>query len=339
MANITNNPLNVYLDEITSLKNAFFNGYNNKNNNDSDNLLRRMRLIHGNAIREYTLLNSRIAQKDAVTEDDLITLSISDNLLDAVRKKINHSIIKYHENVNNKQNKTNQTNQSVNTKMNTGNYRVRRNGNVDELSITVPDTETNFQNTKTAVQTAVGGENNSTMTDMINNLNTDQAESLLSRYQTRDNFGTNNTNNLNNNNMNTMNNNMNTMNNNNIGTRMTGNIGDMNNQSGGADPIDVTKPVLVNYYADWCGVSRRFLPTWNKARESFREKYPNLVTRDVNMKRDDPDVKELQGMASKLGVQGYPTLVLYKDGNTESRIAGNMTLADIHNFLDSKLKD
>nr|AEX62726.1 thioredoxin domain-containing protein [Moumouvirus Monve] len=329
MANITNNPLNVYLDEITSLKNAFFNGYNNKNNNDSDNLLRRMRIIHGNAIREYTLLNSRIAQRDTVTEDDLITLSVSDNLLDAIRKKINHSIIKYHENINNKQNQINQVTQPTNTtpKVNTGNYRIRSNGNVDELSISVPDTETNFQNTRTAIQTAVGGENNSTMTDMINNLNTEQADSLLSRYQTRDNFGTNNTNNLNNN-----------SNNNNIGT-MTGNIGDMNNQSGGADPIDVTKPVLVNYYADWCGVSRRFLPTWNKARESFREKYPNLVVRDVNMKRDDPDVKELQGMASKLGVQGYPTLVLYKDGNTESRIAGNMTVADIHNFIDAKLRD
>uniref|UniRef100_A0A6G6ABF4 Thioredoxin domain-containing protein n=1 Tax=Borely moumouvirus TaxID=2712067 RepID=A0A6G6ABF4_9VIRU len=325
MANITNNPLNVYLDEISSLKNTFFNGYNNKNNNDSDNLLRRMRIIHGNAIREYTLLNLRMAQKDAVTEDDLITLSVSDNLLDAIRKKINHSIIKYHENINKKQNQTNQP-LNVAPKFNNGNYRIRSNGNVDELSISVPDTETNFQRART-IQTTVGGEN-STTTDMIN-LNTDQAESLLSKYQTRDNFGTNNTNNYNNNN---------DSNNNNISTGITGNTGDMNNQTGGADPIDVTKPVLVNYYADWCGVSRRFLPTWNKTRESFREKYPNLVVRDVNMKRDDPDVKELQGMASKLGVQGYPTLVLYKDGNVYTKIAGNLTPKEIHSFVDEYLR-
>ncbi|AEQ33117.1 thioredoxin domain-containing protein [Megavirus chiliensis] len=323
MSIITNNPLNVYLDKINSLKDSFLEKYKN-NDSTSSEIYKHMRIIHGQAIRENTLLNIRIAQNNKASEDDLIALSISDNLLDIIRKKINHCMMKYHEKSNDKfhERSNERSNEKPNQKSNLNNsnmtkytglgenikYKIRNNGNADEISISNLDTEASFQNAKNP-QTMTGGKsNNSNTTEFINNLDTEQADNIYSRYQRQ-------------------NNNLDTDDNNDDYDD------DFTNQMGG-HYIDPSKPVLVNYWADWCGVSRRFLPTWEKFRDSAKEKYANLVIRDVNM---DKNENELQQQISKFGVRGYPTMVLYKDGMTESKVAGNMTVNDIHNFIDANL--
>nr|QZX43104.2 disulfide isomerase [Mimivirus sp.] len=219
---------------------------------------------------------------------------------------------KFHERSNERSNEKPNLNSSNITKY-TGlgeniKYKIRNNGNADEISISNLDTEASFQNAKNP-QTMTGGKsNNSNTTEFINNLDTEQADNIYSRYQRQ-------------------NNNLDTDDNNDDYDD------DFTNQMGG-HYIDPSKPVLVNYWADWCGVSRRFLPTWEKFRDSAKEKYANLVIRDVNM---DKNENELQQQISKFGVKGYPTMVLYKDGMTESKVAGNMTVNDIHNFIDANL--
>ncbi|ANB50649.1 thioredoxin domain-containing protein [Powai lake megavirus] len=334
MSIITNNPLNVYLDKINSLKDSFLEKYKN-NDSASSEIYKHMRIIHGQAIRENTLLNIRIAQNNKASEDDLIALSISDNLLDIIRKKINHCMMKYHEKSNDKfhersNEKSNETsneksNEKPTQKFNSNNsnvtkyaglgenikYKIRSNGNADEISISNLDTEASFQNAKNP-QTMTGGKsNNSNTTEFINNLDTEQADNIYSKYQRQ-------------------NNNLVTDNDDNDNNDYDD---DFTNQMGG-HYIDPSKPVLVNYWADWCGVSRRFLPTWEKFRDSAKEKYANLVIRDVDMGKNE---NELQQQISKFGVKGYPTMVLYKDGMTESKVAGNMTVNDIHNFIDANL--
>lgn len=121
---------------------------------------------------------------------------------------------------------------------------------------------------------------------------------------------------------------------NNLTTTEANNLFSNENQKGGEDKneMDVKKPTIINYWADWCGYSKKFLPKWEKFKIEAKEKYPNLQVLDLNVKNDE----ELNNMAKKAGVSGYPTLVLYKDGNKKYSIASNMNTDDIIKFIDKK---
>lgn len=105
------------------------------------------------------------------------------------------------------------------------------------------------------------------------------------------------------------------------------------NQTGGNTNLDVNKPTLVNYWADWCGYSKKFLPTWNEFKSSAATKYPNLQITELNVS-NDPKLREI---ASKADVKGYPTLVLFNNGKKYNK-AGAISIEEVNKFVQENLK-
>ena len=82
-------------------------------------------------------------------------------------------------------------------------------------------------------------------------------------------------------------------------------------------------PMIVNYYATWCGYSKDFLSMWDRFCQELKKSHPNIVTRAIACDKQ-PDQCQ--------GIEGYPTVVLYSNGR---RIVFDQarTLLNLHEFI------
>lgn len=71
-------------------------------------------------------------------------------------------------------------------------------------------------------------------------------------------------------------------------------------------------PVLVDYYADWCGPCKMAAPIIEELAEEYEGK----------VKIGKLDVDQNQQMAAKYGVMSIPTVVMFKDGEEVDRLIG-----------------
>lgn len=83
-------------------------------------------------------------------------------------------------------------------------------------------------------------------------------------------------------------------------------------------------PTLVDFYATWCGPCKAMSPVLDQLKSKLGEGVRVLKI----------DVDKNPAIASKLGVRGVPTFILYKSGNVVWRQSGGMDL----NTLISKIK-
>jgi protein disulfide-isomerase-like protein len=102
------------------------------------------------------------------------------------------------------------------------------------------------------------------------------------------------------------------------------------NNSSDDDPKKVfssTKPTMVLFYAPWCGHCKSMKPEY----ERLREKYNKIPNKNVVMINCD-DHKDF---ASKTGIQGFPTLRLYKNPKDNKYVdyEGPRTADAIETFL------
>ena len=84
------------------------------------------------------------------------------------------------------------------------------------------------------------------------------------------------------------------------------------------------KPVLVYFWAEWCGPCHRLAPTV----EAVAERYANRA-RVVILNVDSGPVT-----AKRYGIQGIPTLILFRDGAEEERIVGAASKEAISGMID-----
>lgn len=96
--------------------------------------------------------------------------------------------------------------------------------------------------------------------------------------------------------------------------------------------LSTSKTTIVNYYANWCGPSKKFYPHWVEFKKMAELKYPNLQVLELDVGTD----KELSDLAEKVGVTGYPTVILFHKGQVIKRNAGDA--ATLCKFIDEQMK-
>jgi thioredoxin 1 len=86
-------------------------------------------------------------------------------------------------------------------------------------------------------------------------------------------------------------------------------------------------PVLVDYWADWCGPCKAIAPVLEDLAKDYGGK---LKIAKVN-------VDDNQELAKRYNVRAIPTLILFKDGNVQASKLGAMSKSQLTAFLDSNI--
>ena len=94
-----------------------------------------------------------------------------------------------------------------------------------------------------------------------------------------------------------------------------------------ADVLKAEKPVLVDYWAEWCGPCKMIAPILDEVSVSYKDKL-QIAKMNVDENRDVP---------AKFGIRGIPTLILFKNGAVAAQKVGALSKSQLTAFLDSHL--
>lgn len=95
------------------------------------------------------------------------------------------------------------------------------------------------------------------------------------------------------------------------------------------DVLKSAMPVLLDFWAEWCGPCKAITPILNEAADAYQEKI-RIAKLNVD---DNP------ATAAKFGIRSIPTLILFKNGTVAAQKVGAVTKSQLADFLDIHLPE
>ena len=106
---------------------------------------------------------------------------------------------------------------------------------------------------------------------------------------------------------------------------MSDNIQHVTDASFETDVLGADRPVLVDYWAEWCGPCKMVAPILEEIAAEYADKI-KVCKLDIDANQQTPP---------KYGIRGIPTLMLFKNGEVEATKVGALSKSQLAAFLDS----
>ena len=91
--------------------------------------------------------------------------------------------------------------------------------------------------------------------------------------------------------------------------------------------LNSKQPVLVDFWAEWCGPCKMIAPVLDEAASTY----------DGKLQITKMNVDENQGVPAQFNIRGIPTLILFKNGTVAAQKVGALAKSQLTAFIDSHL--
>lgn len=108
---------------------------------------------------------------------------------------------------------------------------------------------------------------------------------------------------------------------------MSANIIYVTDSSFDADVLKSNQPVLVDFWAEWCGPCKMIAPILEEVSKEYQGK--------ITIAKMDVDAN--QAVPAQFGIRGIPTLILFKDGQAAAQKVGALAKGQLTSFIDSNI--
>ncbi|MDP5255807.1 MULTISPECIES: thioredoxin TrxA [unclassified Vibrio] len=108
---------------------------------------------------------------------------------------------------------------------------------------------------------------------------------------------------------------------------MSDNIVQLTDDGFDNDVINAAGPVLVDFWAEWCGPCKMIAPILDEIAEEYEGKL-TIGKLNIDQNADTP---------AKFGIRGIPTLLLFKNGSVAATKVGALSKTQLKEFLDANI--